>query len=76
MTPAGTANCGRKTGEALALTGKDVGTPIIHFGPPHGTAFFMRCPGDGAYLLRVIQPGGRSPGTDGSLLRNTRMVAA
>ncbi|MGH3277615.1 MAG: disulfide bond formation protein DsbA [Trebonia sp.] len=26
--------------EALALTGKDVGTPIIHFGPPSGTAFF------------------------------------
>ncbi|GAA4520830.1 DsbA family protein [Actinoallomurus oryzae] len=29
-----------ETDEALALTGKDVGTPIIHFGPPHGTAFF------------------------------------
>jgi hypothetical protein len=26
--------------EALALTGKDVGTPIIQFGPPAGTAFF------------------------------------
>jgi hypothetical protein len=26
--------------EALALTGKDVGTPIIWFGPPEGTAFF------------------------------------
>ncbi|MGH3290359.1 MAG: hypothetical protein ACRDP7_00965 [Trebonia sp.] len=26
--------------EALSLTGRDVGTPIIHFGPPHGTAFF------------------------------------
>ena len=26
--------------EALALTGKDVGTPIIHFDPPEGTAFF------------------------------------
>ena len=26
--------------EALALTGKDVGTPIIHFEPPRGTAFF------------------------------------
>lgn len=26
--------------EALALTGKDVGTPIIHFEPPNGTAFF------------------------------------
>jgi 2-hydroxychromene-2-carboxylate isomerase len=29
-----------ETDEALSLTGKDVGTPIIHFGPPHGTAFF------------------------------------
>jgi hypothetical protein len=29
-----------ETDEALALTGKDVGTPIIHFGPPAGTAFF------------------------------------
>jgi hypothetical protein len=27
-------------GEALSLTGKDVGTPIIHFGPPAGAAFF------------------------------------
>lgn len=26
--------------EALELTGRDVGTPIIHFGPPAGTAFF------------------------------------
>ena len=29
-----------ETDTALALTGKDVGTPIIHFRPPHGTAFF------------------------------------
>jgi hypothetical protein len=39
-----------ETDEALALTGKDVGTPIIHFGPPSGTAFFgpviSRLPGD------------------------------
>jgi 2-hydroxychromene-2-carboxylate isomerase len=39
-----------ETDEALALTGKDVGTPIIHFGPPDGTAFFgpviSRLPGD------------------------------
>jgi len=28
------------TEEALALTGKDVGTPIIHFEPPDGVAFF------------------------------------
>jgi hypothetical protein len=26
--------------EALALTGKDVGTPILHFSPPEGTALF------------------------------------
>jgi hypothetical protein len=26
--------------EALTLTGRDVGTPIIHFEPPAGTAFF------------------------------------
>jgi hypothetical protein len=29
-----------ETHEALALTGKDVGTPIIHFEPPAGVAFF------------------------------------
>ena len=29
-----------ETDEALALTGKGVGTPIIHFRPPRGTAFF------------------------------------
>ena len=28
------------TDAALALTGKDVGTPILHFEPPHGVAFF------------------------------------
>lgn len=28
------------TDEALALTGKDVGTPIIHVEPPEGVAFF------------------------------------
>ena len=26
--------------EALSLTGRDVGTPILHFSPPEGTAFF------------------------------------
>ena len=26
--------------EGLSLTGRDVGTPIIHFSPPEGTAFF------------------------------------
>lgn len=29
-----------ETDEALRLTGKDVGTPIIHFEPPTGVAFF------------------------------------
>ena len=29
-----------ETEEALALTGRDVGTPILHFRPPNGTAFF------------------------------------
>ncbi len=29
-----------ETDEALALTGKDVGTPIIQFQPPSGVAFF------------------------------------
>jgi hypothetical protein len=31
---------GRETDEALTLTGKDVGTPIIQFQPPEGIAFF------------------------------------
>jgi 2-hydroxychromene-2-carboxylate isomerase len=39
-----------ETDEALALTGKDVGTPILHFEPPEGVAFFgpviSRRPGD------------------------------
>ncbi|MYW94360.1 hypothetical protein G3I59_28140 [Amycolatopsis rubida] len=30
----------RETDEALSLTGKDVGTPILHFQPPEGVAFF------------------------------------
>jgi 2-hydroxychromene-2-carboxylate isomerase len=29
-----------ETDEALTLTGKDVGTPILHFRPPEGLAFF------------------------------------
>ncbi|GAB3300851.1 DsbA family protein [Parasphingorhabdus pacifica] len=29
-----------ETDEALALTGKDVGTPILHFEPPEGITFF------------------------------------
>jgi len=39
-----------ETDEALALTGKDVGTPILHFEPPAGVAFFgpviSRLPGE------------------------------
>jgi hypothetical protein len=39
-----------ETDEALALTGKDVGTPIVHFRPPDGVAFFgpviSRLPGE------------------------------
>lgn len=39
-----------ETDHALSLTGKDVGTPIIHFRPPEGTAFFgpviSRLPGE------------------------------
>ena len=37
--------------EALALTGKDVGTPIIHFEPPEGVAFF------GPVISRLPEPG-------------------
>lgn len=29
-----------ETDEALALAGRDVGTPVIHVDPPHGAAFF------------------------------------
>ncbi|WP_028660109.1 DsbA family protein [Nocardioides insulae] len=36
--------------EALALTGKDVGTPIIHFRPPAGVAFF------GPVISRLPEP--------------------
>ncbi|MGO8882426.1 MAG: hypothetical protein ACLQDY_02510 [Streptosporangiaceae bacterium] len=39
-----------ETEHALSLTGRDVGTPIIQFQPPHGVAFFgpviSRVPGD------------------------------
>jgi hypothetical protein len=39
-----------ETEEALALTGRDVGTPILHFQPPDGVAFFgpviSRLPGE------------------------------
>ena len=39
-----------ETEEALALTGRDVGTPILHFQPPDGTAFF------GPVISRLPEP--------------------
>ena len=36
--------------EALSLTGRDVGTPIIQFSPPQGTAFF------GPVISRLPEP--------------------
>jgi 2-hydroxychromene-2-carboxylate isomerase len=38
--PSWDAEIQAETDEALGLTGKDVGTPIIHFEPPEGVAFF------------------------------------
>jgi 2-hydroxychromene-2-carboxylate isomerase len=38
--PAWDADIQASTDEALSLTGKDVGTPILHFEPPTGVAFF------------------------------------
>jgi 2-hydroxychromene-2-carboxylate isomerase len=38
--PAWDAELEAETDEALGLTGKDVGTPILHFEPPGGVAFF------------------------------------
>ena len=39
-----------ETDEALALTGRDVGTPILHFQPPEGVAFF------GPVISRLPKP--------------------
>jgi hypothetical protein len=39
-----------ETDEALTLTGKDVGTPILHFRPPTGVAFF------GPVISRLPRP--------------------
>ena len=39
-----------ETEEALSLTGKDVGTPVLHFRPPDGVAFF------GPVISRVPAP--------------------
>jgi 2-hydroxychromene-2-carboxylate isomerase len=48
--PSWDAEIQAETDEALALTGKDVGTPILQFEPPDGVAFFgpviSRLPGD------------------------------
>jgi hypothetical protein len=38
--PGADAEIRAETDEALRLTGKDVGTPILHFEPPEGVAFF------------------------------------
>ncbi len=38
--PSWDAELRAETDAALALTGKDVGTPILHFQPPGGVAFF------------------------------------
>ena len=38
--PSRDAEIQAETDEALRLTGKDVGTPILHFEPPEGVAFF------------------------------------
>jgi hypothetical protein len=52
--PSWDAEIQRDTDEALGLTGKDVGTPIIHFEPPAGVAFFgpviSRLPSDDSAL--------------------------
>ena len=45
-----------ETDEALALTGKDVGTPILHIAPPEGAAFF------GPVISPAALGGGRRPG--------------
>ncbi len=39
-----------ETDEALTLTGRDVGTPIVHFQPPEGVAFF------GPVISRLPKP--------------------
>ncbi|MEP7091950.1 MAG: hypothetical protein ABI776_17745, partial [Nocardioidaceae bacterium] len=44
------AEIGADGEEALKLTGKDVGTPIIHFEPPEGVAFF------GPVISRLPEP--------------------
>ena len=56
-----------ETDEALALTGRDVGTPIIHFQPPAGVAFF------GPVISRLPNPTTRPAcGTTSSVWRVSR----
>jgi hypothetical protein len=45
--------------EALTVTGRVVGTPIIQFGPPEGTAFF------GPVISRL--PARRKPSGSGTM---------
>jgi len=58
--------------EALALTGRDVGTPIIQFGPPAGTAFFgpvisrLPAPQDAARLWDYVTGLAGFPGSPSS----------
>ena len=49
-----------ETDEALSLTGRDVGTPIIQFNPPDGVAFF------GPVISRL--PNKRTPSASGTTL--------
>jgi hypothetical protein len=57
----------RQTDEALALTGKDVGTPIIQFHPPEGVALLWLTRSEPARLFRF----GEFPPLRGTLLRLT-----
>ncbi len=57
-----------ETDEALSLTGRDVGTPIIHVDPPAGTAFFgpvisrLPAPADAVRLWDHVVGLARFPG--------------
>ena len=71
-----------ETDEALALTGKDVGTPILHFAPPDGTAFFgpviSRLPTRGRRRAAVgpRRRAGRVPGLRRAQAQPARAAAA
>ncbi len=57
-----------ETDEALGLTGRDVGTPILHFDPPDGTALFgpvisrLPVPADAVALWDHVVALSRFPG--------------